>query len=54
MKKSGFALVAIILLVALFPSKSIDAKEVISPKREFRAVWIATVNNIDWPSKKGL
>ncbi len=25
-----------------------------SPKREFRAVWIATVNNIDWPSKKGL
>ncbi|MCM3239781.1 family 10 glycosylhydrolase [Heyndrickxia oleronia] len=54
MKKSGFALVATILLVALFPSKSIEAKEVISPKREFRAVWIATVNNIDWPSKKGL
>ncbi|MEN7550581.1 family 10 glycosylhydrolase [Rapidithrix thailandica] len=26
----------------------------IAPKREFRAVWIATVNNIDWPSKKGL
>lgn len=25
-----------------------------SPKREFRAVWIATVQNIDWPSKKGL
>lgn len=24
------------------------------PKREFRAVWIATVNNIDWPSKPGL
>ena len=24
------------------------------PKREFRAVWIATVDNIDWPSKKGL
>ena len=24
------------------------------PKREFRAVWIATVENIDWPSKKGL
>lgn len=24
------------------------------PKREFRAVWIATVTNIDWPSKKGL
>ncbi|MCS6969056.1 MAG: family 10 glycosylhydrolase [Cytophagales bacterium] len=25
-----------------------------SPKREFRAVWIATVANIDWPSAKGL
>ena len=24
------------------------------PKREFRAAWIATVDNIDWPSKKGL
>lgn len=24
------------------------------PKREFRAVWIATVGNIDWPSRKGL
>lgn len=25
-----------------------------SPKREFRAVWIASVANIDWPSQKGL
>ena len=25
-----------------------------SPPREFRAAWIATVANIDWPSKKGL
>ena len=25
-----------------------------SPKREFRAAWIATVGNIDWPSKQGL
>jgi uncharacterized lipoprotein YddW (UPF0748 family) len=24
------------------------------PKREFRAVWIATVDNIDWPSSKRL
>lgn len=24
------------------------------PKNEFRAVWVATVNNIDWPSKPGL
>lgn len=25
-----------------------------NPQYEFRAVWIATVENIDWPSKKGL
>lgn len=25
-----------------------------APKREFRAAWIATVGNIDWPSKPGL
>lgn len=25
-----------------------------NPKRELRAVWVATVNNIDWPSKPGL
>ncbi len=24
-----------------------------SPKRELRAVWIASVNNIDWPPRKG-
>lgn len=26
----------------------------VGPKREFRAVWVATVDNIDFPSKKGL
>jgi len=26
----------------------------VAPKREFRAVWVATVDNIDWPSKPGL
>lgn len=25
-----------------------------APKREFRAAWVATVSNIDWPSKPGL
>lgn len=24
------------------------------PKAEFRAVWVATVDNIDWPSKRGI
>ncbi|RZK50762.1 MAG: glycoside hydrolase [Pedobacter sp.] len=26
----------------------------VAPKREFRGIWIATVSNIDWPSKQGL
>ncbi|HJP84317.1 MAG TPA: hypothetical protein VJ835_12525, partial [Fimbriimonadaceae bacterium] len=25
-----------------------------APKAEFRAVWVATVDNIDWPSKRGI
>lgn len=33
-------------------SISVSAQK--SPQYEFRAVWIATVENIDWPSKKGL
>ncbi len=31
-----------------------DTPDYPSPPREFRAVWVATVANIDWPSKKGL
>lgn len=31
-----------------------DASNTPSPRREFRAAWIATVANIDWPSKPGL
>ena len=32
----------------------IPALSYCQPKYEFRAAWIATVENIDWPSKKGL
>lgn len=39
-----------ILLVVFFANKSFAE----SPKREFRGIWIATVNNLDWPSKPGL
>lgn len=46
-----YALLSIIItpisLVAQIPTK-------IAPKREFRGVWVATVANIDWPSKPGL
>jgi uncharacterized lipoprotein YddW (UPF0748 family) len=38
-------------VVTALPALSADSPPV---KREFRAVWVATVGNIDWPSKKGL
>ncbi|MBK7761800.1 MAG: family 10 glycosylhydrolase [Bacteroidetes bacterium] len=28
--------------------------QTLTPKREFRAAWVATIGNIDWPSKQGL
>lgn len=37
----------------LFPGRS-RAELAPAPKRELRAVWIATVANIDWPSRAGL
>jgi len=40
----------LILLVSL----SISGFSQTHPKREMRAFWIATVENIDWPSAKGL
>ena len=43
----------IILFGSLAGGNVIPADE-IPPKREFRGVWIASVANIDWPSKKGL
>ncbi len=41
----------------LFTSSSLifaQNKEVMPLKREFRGVWVATVTNIDWPSRPGL
>ncbi|MDQ6814254.1 MAG: family 10 glycosylhydrolase [Bacteroidota bacterium] len=42
----------IVLAFCILFSFSLQAQK--SPQYEFRAVWIATVENIDWPSKKGL
>ncbi|HYO10650.1 MAG TPA: family 10 glycosylhydrolase [Tepidisphaeraceae bacterium] len=36
------------------PGKSADASEPPPAMREFRAAWVATVGNIDWPSRPGL
>jgi uncharacterized lipoprotein YddW (UPF0748 family) len=42
-----------ILACILFPLFG-KSQNIAHPKREFRGVWIATVANIDWPSKPGL
>ncbi len=50
----------VLLIAALFfcgtgQAQPISASTVsASPKYEFRAAWVASVDNIDWPSKKGL
>ncbi|MEL6591382.1 MAG: family 10 glycosylhydrolase, partial [Bacteroidota bacterium] len=31
-----------------------EEAEALPPKHEFRAVWVASFHNIDWPSAKGL
>ncbi|MBL4850606.1 MAG: family 10 glycosylhydrolase [Planctomycetes bacterium] len=46
-----FALLAFTGCGSLYAPTS---EEVPAPPREFRAAWIATVHNIDWPSKPGL
>ncbi len=44
----------ILLCVLLISFISTHFAQQIPPKREFRSVWIASVNNIDWPSQKNL
>jgi uncharacterized lipoprotein YddW (UPF0748 family) len=41
-------------LIALLPFDAAGADEPPPVRREFRGVWVATVSNIDWPSRKGL
>ncbi len=43
-----------IAFIALFCFLFLTVAQAQSPKREFRAAWVATVANIDWPSKQGL
>jgi uncharacterized lipoprotein YddW (UPF0748 family) len=39
-----------LIIIQMFLVQQISAQ----PKREMRAVWIASVSNIDWPSKRGM
>ncbi|WP_246073441.1 glycoside hydrolase family 10 protein [Pedobacter ureilyticus] len=44
------------LLLTIFCASTLNAQQEvkIAPKREFRGVWVASVANIDWPSRQGL
>lgn len=53
MKQLGMGFCFTLGLLA-FGTEDTLAQEELSPKREMRAVWIASVNNIDWPSRAGL
>ncbi len=46
------AAMAFPILTAVTPAPGADGPP--APTREFRGVWVSTVNNIDWPSKRGL
>jgi uncharacterized lipoprotein YddW (UPF0748 family) len=43
-----------LLALGLLASPALAAEDPPPLKREFRGVWVATVANIDWPSKPGL
>jgi uncharacterized lipoprotein YddW (UPF0748 family) len=47
-----FALLSCLGALALAPNA--EAQAGIEPRREFRAAWVATVSNIDWPSNRNL
>jgi uncharacterized lipoprotein YddW (UPF0748 family) len=44
--------VALVVLLAPAPAAAADMPP--SPRREFRGAWVATVGNLDWPSRPGL
>lgn len=51
----GFDVNVSVPKLSLTPNyRSAGAEEPPLPKREFRGVWVATVDNIDWPSKRGI
>jgi uncharacterized lipoprotein YddW (UPF0748 family) len=51
---SKSSIVYVLLGLCVVPSLAAAADEPPPVQREFRGVWIATVANIDWPSKPGL
>ena len=52
MKRNNAYFLLPIVFFFLLEVQALKAQEY--PKRELRAAWIATVENIDWPDEKGL
>ncbi len=46
--------IEVVLVTLMLASLTAYSQKLPEPDREFRAAWIATVDNIDFPSKKGL
>lgn len=53
-KKQIVRLLSVLLFVTISIINSVEAKAQHDGKSEWRGVWIATVNNIDWPSSPNL
>lgn len=51
---AAFLFLALTSISSLAPSPAGDSLQIPSPPREFRGVWVATVNNGDWPSSRNL
>jgi len=49
-----YKFIFLIVFLIQFTITAQDNPDVIFHKRQFRGVWIATVRNLDWPSKTGL
>lgn len=47
-------ILAVGILCLFYTFLPAQTPQIPSPPREFRGVWIATVSNIDWPSRRGL
>ena len=48
------AVMCMTLILSYASAQEESGKDIDSPPSEFRAVWVATVANIDWPSEPGL
>lgn len=55
-KNSSKYYIFLALFLSIVSASTLNAQQEIkiAPKREFRGIWVATVTNIDWPSRQGL